>query len=219
MTRFLNACRTMCGSFRDHPITPAVRLFDARGTRLSGRKRARVTGSRAREVARSGRRTTESASAQRAQDRYESARKCLQGDSKSCEGASQQGQPQLPQGTSAATAGDHSRRASVVSPDQPSPFVQPPAGGNSTIQQAQLMQTDGFTDDQLSSPLSGNPLGFNSTQQSLGGGGGDVVPFATDSISEWRSGARCSERFRINRQRADQYGGLEILELPTIART
>ena len=112
--------------------------------------------------------------AQLAQDRYEKTRKCLQGDSKSCEGAEQQGQPaQLQQEPGPQRQQTIPSGPPWLSPSQPSPFVQPPAGGNNTIQQAQLMQTGEFYDDQLSPPLSGNMPGSLGSQ-ALGGGGGDM---------------------------------------------
>lgn len=113
---------------------------------------------------------------QQAQDRYEKARKCMQGDSKSCEGAGQQGQyqqGQLPQELGPQQQQTIPSGPPWFSPTQPSPFVQPPAGRNNTLQQAQLMQTGEFSDDQLSSPLSGSSPG-SLDAQALGGAGGNM---------------------------------------------
>ncbi len=112
---------------------------------------------------------------QQAQDRYENTRKCLQGDSKSCEGAAQTGQ-QGQQGQFRQELGPEQQQTIPsgppwFGPNQPSPFVQPPAGRNNTLQQAQLMQAGQFSDDQLSAPLSGNLPGSQDSQ-ALGGGGG-----------------------------------------------
>src|SRR5579862_1266727 len=112
---------------------------------------------------------------QQAQDRYEKTRKCLQGDSKSCEGAAQQGQ-QNQQGQQPQGLGPEEQQTSPsgppwFGPNQPSPYVQPPAGRNNTLQQAQLMQAGQFSDDQLSPPLSGNQPGPLDSQ-ALGGGAG-----------------------------------------------
>ncbi len=112
---------------------------------------------------------------QQAQDRYEKTRKCLQGDSKSCEGAEQQGQ-QGQQGQFPQELGPEQQQTIPggppwFGPNQPSPFVQPPAGRNNTLQQAQLMQAGQFSDDQLSPPLSGNLPG-SLDSQALGGAGG-----------------------------------------------
>jgi len=112
---------------------------------------------------------------QLAQDRYEKTRKCLQGDSKSCEGAAQQGQ-QNQQGQQPQGLGPEEQQTSPsgppwFGPNQPSPYVQPPAGRNNTLQQAQLMQAGQFSDDQLSPPLSGNQPGPLDSQ-ALGGGAG-----------------------------------------------
>ncbi|MGH9493745.1 MAG: SLBB domain-containing protein, partial [Candidatus Sulfotelmatobacter sp.] len=112
---------------------------------------------------------------QQAQDRYEKTRKCLQGDSKSCEGAAQPGQPgqqgQFPQELGPEQQQTIPNGPPWFGPNQPSPFVQPPGGRNNTLQQAQLMQAGQFSDDQLSAPLSGNLPG-SLDSQALGGGGG-----------------------------------------------
>src|SRR5690242_3257966 len=61
--------------------------------------------------------------AQRSQDRYEKTRKCLQGDSKSCEGAEQQGQPgQLQQEPRPQQQQDIPNGPPWFSPSPPSPF-------------------------------------------------------------------------------------------------
>ncbi len=112
---------------------------------------------------------------QQAQDRYEKARKCMQGDSSSCEGAAQQGQQgrqgRLPQGLGPEEQQTLPSGPPWFGPNQPSPYVQPPAGGNNTLQQAQLMQAGQFSDDQLSPPPSGNLPG-SLDSQALGGGAG-----------------------------------------------
>ena len=125
---------------------------------------------------------------QQAQDRYEKARKCSQGDSKSCEGAAQEGQQgwqqgQLPQGLGPEQQQGSPSGPPWFTPNQPNPFVQPPAGRNSTIQQAQLMQTGQFSDDQLSPPLSGSLPG-SLNQQPLGGGNGDTSSLLQQLQSE-----------------------------------
>src|SRR5690242_12408213 len=95
---------------------------------------------------------------QQAQDRYEKARKCMQGDSKSCEGAAQQEQQpgQFPQELAPPqqqqiTPGP----APWLAPSQPIPQAQPPADRSNTLQQAQLMQTGEYYDDQLAPSLGG----------------------------------------------------------------
>ena len=120
---------------------------------------------------------------QDAKDRYERTRRCSQGDSRSCEGAAQQGQQgQLPQGLGPEEQQTSPSGPSWFGPNQPSPYVQPPAGRNNTLQQAQLMQTD-QSDDQLSPPSSGNfPSSLGS--QGLGGGGGDISSLLQQAQSE-----------------------------------
>ncbi len=148
---------------------------------------------------------------QQAQDRYEKARKCMQGDSRSCEAATQQGQQgrqgQLPQGLGPEEQQTLPSGPPWFGPNQPSPYVQPPAGGNNTLQQAQLMQAGQFSDDQLSPPLSGNLPG-SLDSQALGGGAGTSVPPAAASVPEWRRVAWCfSGRFRIDGQLAGPVPG------------
>jgi protein involved in polysaccharide export with SLBB domain len=107
---------------------------------------------------------------QQAQDRYEKARKCQQGDSKGCEGASQQGQQQLPQELAPQQQQIAPNPAPWLGPNQSTPQPQPPANGNNTVEQAQLMQTGRYSDDELSPSLPGNLPGSTG----LGGGGGDT---------------------------------------------
>ncbi|HXU21555.1 MAG TPA: polysaccharide biosynthesis/export family protein, partial [Verrucomicrobiae bacterium] len=106
---------------------------------------------------------------QQAQDRYENARKCSQGDTKSCEVAGQQRQGQIPQELAPQPQGTVPGGPPWLNPNQSSPFVQPPAGGSNTLEQAQLMQTGQFSDDQLSPPY------MPSSMDSSGGAGGDTA--------------------------------------------
>jgi protein involved in polysaccharide export with SLBB domain len=131
---------------------------------------------------------------QQAQDRYEKARKCSQGDSSSCEGVTQQGQ-QGQQGQLPQQLGPQQQQTVPggppwfgPNPGQSNPFVQPPAGRNNTLQQAQLMQTGQYSDDQLSPPLSDNLPGSLGSQ-GLGGGGGDMSSLMQQLQSENGGGA------------------------------
>lgn len=126
--------------------------------------------------------------AQRAADRFEKARKCSQGDSSSCEGAAQpQGQQgQLPQGIAPQPTTPSGPPWPGPNQSTPSnPLVQPPSGGSDTLQQAQLMQTGEFSDDQLTPPLSGDLLGSpNSQTSSEGGDTTSLLPMQPDNGEE-----------------------------------
>ena len=112
-----------------------------------------------------------SQAAAKAQDRFEKARQCEQGEQSSCPERQQQqqpaGRPLPPQGQGAVPG----YPPGLENPNQMSPPSFPQGQGNGNLERAQLMQT-GESGDESFAFLSGNNVGSSDYLQGPGGLGG-----------------------------------------------
>jgi polysaccharide export outer membrane protein len=122
--------------------------------------------------------------AAKAQDQFEKARKCEQGEQSSCAEQQQQQQPALrqlpPQGQGPGAVPGYP--PGLENPNQMTPPSFPPGQGTSGLERAQLMQTGEYPGDESFSFLSGNFFGSSDYLQGPGGlsgmtgNGGAMMP-------------------------------------------
>ena len=115
-----------------------------------------------------------SQAAAKAQDQFEKARQCEQGERSSCPQQQQQQEPAFrqlpPQGQGQGTAPGYP--PGLENPNQMNPPSFPLGQGTSGLERAQLMQTGEYSGDESFSLLSGNIFGSSDYLQGLGGGSG-----------------------------------------------
>ena len=112
-----------------------------------------------------------SQAAAKAQDRFEKARQCEQGEQSSCPEQQQPQQPAFhqlpPQGPGQGTVPGYP--PGLENPNQVNPPSFPQAPGTGNLERAQLMQTDEYSGDESFAFLSGNIFGSSDYLQSSGG--------------------------------------------------